>query len=90
MSNQPTQAEINKNLENGVVKLADVRRAYSGKPGCMCGCRGKYYEAGNRTVTMIVRKMNRWPGRVQTDRYDNEVIHHIEINGRSYVTYSNK
>ena len=22
--------------------LANVQKVYSGKPGCMCGCRGKY------------------------------------------------
>jgi hypothetical protein len=22
--------------------LANVKKVYSGKPGCMCGCRGKY------------------------------------------------
>jgi hypothetical protein len=22
--------------------LANVKEVYSGKPGCMCGCRGKY------------------------------------------------
>lgn len=29
-----------------VVQIADVRSVYSGKPGCMCGCRGKHSYAG--------------------------------------------
>lgn len=28
----------------------DVESTYSGKPGCMCGCRGKYYHELNRFV----------------------------------------
>lgn len=25
-----------------MIKFEDVKQSYSGKPGCMCGCRGKY------------------------------------------------
>ena len=25
-----------------MLTLANVQKVYSGKPGCMCGCRGKY------------------------------------------------
>jgi hypothetical protein len=28
------------------VELKQVVRVYSGKPGCGCGCRGKYWESG--------------------------------------------
>ena len=31
-----------------------VKRAYVGKPGCACGCKGKYYESGSM-VTKILR-----------------------------------
>ena len=31
-----------------------VNRAYVGKPGCACGCKGNYYESGSM-VTKILR-----------------------------------
>ena len=49
--------------------VADIRQAYSGRPGCACGCRGKYSctpdspeakdgdKVNARTVTMILRKV---------------------------------
>jgi hypothetical protein len=27
----------------GKIQVQDIASVYSGKPGCMCGCRGKYY-----------------------------------------------
>jgi len=49
--------------------VADIRQAYSGRPGCACGCRGKYSctpdspeakggdKVNARTVTMVLRKV---------------------------------
>lgn len=34
---------------------SQIVRAYKGKVGCMCGCKGKYYESGNAMVTKILR-----------------------------------
>lgn len=38
------------------IKFENVKRVYSGKPGCMCGCRGKYSEEG-RGVKIIFNKI---------------------------------
>jgi hypothetical protein len=35
---------------------AKVARVYSGKPGCGCGCRGKYWDDG-RNVRRVVKAM---------------------------------
>ncbi len=39
--------------------LDDVKTVYSGKPGCMCGCRGKYTtpEQSARSVKLIFNKV---------------------------------
>lgn len=34
---------------------AQLKRAYKGKVGCMCGCRGKYYEPDDRMLVKILR-----------------------------------
>lgn len=44
----------------GSLTPAQLKRAYSGRQGCACGCRGKYYEQGTspqhaRQVTRILR-----------------------------------
>jgi hypothetical protein len=36
--------------------LANVERVYSGKPGCMCGCRGKY-SISQRSVKILFNKV---------------------------------
>lgn len=35
------------------MKPSDVYRAYIGKPGCMCGCKGKYYATVERDYTAV-------------------------------------
>jgi hypothetical protein len=35
----------------------EVVRVYSGRPGCACGCRGKYFE-DQRNITRIVKIFN--------------------------------
>jgi hypothetical protein len=32
-------------------------KAYSGRPGCACGCRGTYYAAGDKMVARILKKI---------------------------------
>ena len=46
--------------------LSNVARTYSGKPGCMCGCKGKYSEAGesDRSVKIIYNKVMNNPAHV--------------------------
>ena len=52
--------------------LANVEKVYSGKPGCMCGCRGKYsyapgcgdgkYDVVNeRSVKLLFNKVMKHP-----------------------------
>lgn len=36
------------------VTAADVAQVYSGKQGCMCGCKGKYFDSGK----MIAKVLN--------------------------------
>lgn len=42
------------------LKFENVARVYSGKPGCMCGCRGKYSDSG-RGTKIIFNKVMKGP-----------------------------
>jgi hypothetical protein len=43
--------------------LSKVIRVYTGKPGCMCGCNGKYEDkqSSPRSVAIITGKLQRNP-----------------------------
>ena len=36
-----------------MIKIEDVKRVYSGKPGCMCGCRGTYRSPSTVTLAEL-------------------------------------
>lgn len=40
--------------------IHNIEQVYSGKPGCMCGCRGKYSSEG-RGVAIIYNKVMKSP-----------------------------
>lgn len=63
-----------------------VERAYSGKPGCMCGCKGKYYEAGHKQITRILNILKTDPRVRLMDGY---ILHIDEFDAgdRNYVCY---
>jgi hypothetical protein len=46
--------------------LANVKTVYSGRPGCMCGCRGKYTtpEQSARSVKILFNKVMNHPDRI--------------------------
>jgi len=39
------------------VAVSDIARVYSGRPGCGCGCNGKYYDAPHPMVKRVYRKL---------------------------------
>ncbi len=42
------------------MKLSKVTRVYSGSPGCMCGCKGKYSDS-DRSRKIIFNKIMKNP-----------------------------
>ena len=73
--------------------LANVRKVYSGKPGCMCGCRGKYSyaqgcadseydEVNERSVKIIFNKVMNDPKHKIEDG-----IAFVDTGTRSLVVY---
>jgi hypothetical protein len=73
--------------------LANVKKVYTGKPGCMCGCRGKYsYTAGcaesdydevnERSVKIIFNKVMNNPKHKVEDG-----IAFVDTDTRSLVVY---
>ena len=74
--------------------LANVRKVYSGRYGCMCGCRGKYsYAAGcaeseydevnERSVKIIFNKVMNNPAR----KVEDNIAFVDTTTGRSLVVY---
>lgn len=73
--------------------LANVQKVYSGRPGCMCGCRGKYsYAQGceegyddqvnERSVKLIFNKVMNNPKHKIEDG-----IAYVETATRNLVVY---
>ena len=47
-------------------KFENVKRVYSGRPGCMCGCRGTYSDA-ERSKKIIFNKIMKGDYKVEGD-----------------------
>lgn len=70
---------------------ANVHRAYLGKPGCMCGCKGKYYTSTKvdhstvnpAMVTKILRTIQANEDLLETD--NNWLA--ARVGGKEYVVY---
>lgn len=62
-------------------------RVYTGKFGCMCGCRGNY--SRNPSVISHVRNImtKNFEHVVFEEGLGNEQIAAVEVNGRAYVAY---
>jgi hypothetical protein len=45
------------------INVNEIKQVYSGKPGCMCGCNGKYTRPNEsmRSVKIITGKLMRDP-----------------------------
>jgi hypothetical protein len=85
------------------IRREDVLRAYSGKTGCMCGCKGSYYcpastpvekresaKVSEAQVTRIVEAMNLQAERVflnERPSLDQEPILFLENGTRTMVLY---
>lgn len=48
------------------ISANDIGKVYSGRPGCGCGCNGKYWEDA-RNIKRIVKIMNSRPSEVTDD-----------------------
>ncbi len=67
------------------IDYTKVTRVYSGRPGCGCGCRGKYYD-DTRNIKRIVKAMyNNLSDATRID-YDNELAA-VETDTRYYWAY---
>jgi hypothetical protein len=64
--------------------LDNVKTVYSGKPGCMCGCRGKYTtpEQSARSVKLIFNKVMNNPAHKVEDG-----IAFVDTGSRNLVVY---
>lgn len=60
-----------------------IVRVYSGRPGCGCGCRGKYSDDA-RNITRVVNVMNSRSSEVK----ERDGIYFIEDERRNYWAYT--
>lgn len=67
--------------------LQNVKQVYSGKPGCMCGCNGKYTTPAEstRSAKIIYNKVMNNPARIIEDNYA-----YVETATRNLVVYFNE
>lgn len=85
------------NTQNYKIDIKKVSRVYSGKPGCMCGCKGKYYSMSatkenphvNVNPSMVSKVVNilndgeaKFNSHGSVERYA-----YLQIGNRSYVAY---
>lgn len=62
-----------------------IDRVYSGKPGCMCGCRGNYWDNADKGVKQVKRIATLVLNHPEVQR---ELGHAFAtIDGRNYVIY---
>jgi hypothetical protein len=62
-------------------------RAYSGKPGCACGCRGKYYDAETKAGAMMITKLLAAAAERGVEIDDGGSYRWAEIDGRVYALH---
>jgi len=64
---------------------AMIKRAYLGKPGCMCGCRGKYHtvDSNKAMVTKILRTIQANEHLLETG----SSYFAAQVDGKEYVVY---
>lgn len=71
--------------DDELIDETKIVRVYSGKPGCGCGCNGRYFE-DERNIRRVVRKMNASEKRgVQNE--DRDPIYYVE-NSRYLWAYT--
>lgn len=66
----------------GALEPSDVRRAYSGKPGCGCGCRGTYRNGESVLAARNIGAMRSRIGEVGIQVDDAEIIFYLEDDKR--------
>jgi len=64
--------------------VSDVRRVYSGRPGCGCGCRGKYYDAPHNMVKRVYRILRKSPDTKFQSTLTGSGIFYLENEKRYY------
>lgn len=72
-----------------VPPVSAITKAYSGKPGCACGCRGDYYTDSRnikRIRTIIERAQADCPARVE--HYEDYVTFEQVNPNRVYTVYT--
>lgn len=73
-----------------MLTVEQTTRSYSGKPGCMCGCLGKYNE-GERARKLAITQLLKDPSvELQTWDGDEEGCLWIRTKTRSRVLYLNR
>lgn len=76
------------------IEPKEIARVYSGRPGCGCGCRGKYYDdARNIKRVLTAMRKNISGARLTYDRGEGTVgdpVAAVETDTRYYWAYFKK
>jgi len=68
-----------------MINIASVERVYSGRIGCMCGCKGKYSE----TPVSIKRMVNK-ATKEEWEFDEMAGCYHLQTETRQYAVYMKK
>lgn len=71
-----------------MLAIENTTRSYTGRPGCMCGCNGKYSEA-QRNRKLALTKMIKEKANLLVWNSGNEGCLYVDTNRRSRVLYLN-
>lgn len=68
------------------IKIESIEKIYTGKSGCMCGCRGKYVEG--KTVGRVLKNMQRFVenNSLQVTYEGGHIF--VDDGNRTYVIYT--
>nr|QMP83535.1 MAG: hypothetical protein [Caudoviricetes sp.] len=66
------------------MSFKNVTRVYSGRPGCMCGCQGKYYSPTDKGFNRVLNTLLKQP-----DVNYQKNCAETHVGNRVYVAYFN-
>lgn len=73
--------------DENAIRVEDVVRAYRGRTGCMCGCRGRYFDEG-RGLKGVLKDVNaNLATAIRHEGLDGEQIVAVEQGERTVVLY---
>ena len=69
-----------------LIDQTKIEKIYSGKSGCMCGCKGQYYDDQKR-ISRVLKNMLKFAADNNLDLIEDGDHIYVENEQRNYVIY---